>query len=84
LNLNVSGPLCAIADAAGRGLYRRGVLMPITPRNLIELRAVATRPLAANGLGLGLQVHRLTFNAAHFARFEGHGAGLVVADPASD
>lgn len=40
------------ADRAVVELHRRGELLQITPQNLIEFRNVATRPVAANGLGL--------------------------------
>ncbi len=33
-------------------LTDRGVIIKTTPQVLIEFRAVATRPVAANGLGL--------------------------------
>ena len=33
-------------------LHRRGEVLHITAQNLIEFRAVATRPVAVNGLGL--------------------------------
>jgi predicted nucleic acid-binding protein len=33
-------------------LHRRGEVLHVTPRVLIEFRNVATRPLAVNGLGL--------------------------------
>jgi predicted nucleic acid-binding protein len=33
-------------------LHRRREVLNITAQNLVEFRAVATRPLAANGLGL--------------------------------
>lgn len=45
-------PSYAIADRAIIELHRRGELLHLTPQNLIEFRNVATRPLAANGLGL--------------------------------
>jgi predicted nucleic acid-binding protein len=32
-------------------LHRQGEVLHVTPQNLIEFRAVATRPIAANGLG---------------------------------
>lgn len=33
-------------------LHRRGEVLHITPQNLVEFRNMATRPKAANGLGL--------------------------------
>jgi predicted nucleic acid-binding protein len=44
----------AVADRAVIELHRRGELLHIAPQNLIEFRAVATRPITANGLGLDL------------------------------
>ena len=35
-------------------LHERGDSIQITPRNLVEFRAVATRPIASNGLGLSV------------------------------
>jgi len=35
-------------------LHRRGEALHVAPQNLIEFRSVATRPLAANGLGLSV------------------------------
>ncbi len=45
----------AMHDVATRSVlvwHQRGEVLYITPQNLIEFRAVATRPLAMNGLGL--------------------------------
>ena len=42
----------ALADRAVVELFSRGVVLHLTPQNLIEFRNAATRPLAANGLGL--------------------------------
>lgn len=41
-----------IAAGSVAELHRRGELLHITPQNLVEFRSVATRPPAANGLGL--------------------------------
>ena len=49
---NRDDPSYAIADRAIVELHRRGELLHLTPKNLIEFRNVATRPLAVNGLGL--------------------------------
>jgi predicted nucleic acid-binding protein len=49
---NQADPSYAVADHAVVELHRRGELLQLTPQNLIELRSVATRPVAANGLGL--------------------------------
>lgn len=49
---NRSDPLYATADAAILELHRRGEWLRLTPQVLIEFRNVATRPVAANGLGL--------------------------------
>ena len=35
-------------------LHRRGEVLHVAPQNLIEFRSVATRPVAANGLGLSI------------------------------
>jgi predicted nucleic acid-binding protein len=40
------------ADWSVLELHRRGELLHLTPQNLIEFRNMATRPTAANGLGL--------------------------------
>ncbi|HYH69556.1 MAG TPA: PIN domain-containing protein [Urbifossiella sp.] len=42
----------ATADAAVRKLVSQGHVLHITPQAVIEFRAVATRPVFANGLGL--------------------------------
>lgn len=42
----------AIAQAAVAELHRRGESLHVTAQNLIEFRNFATRPIAANGLGL--------------------------------
>src|SRR5262245_44611340 len=42
------------AAAAVVELHRRGELLHVTPQTLIEFRNVATRPVAANGLGLSI------------------------------
>ena len=44
----------AVAARSIIGLHRRGEALCIAPQNLIEFRGVATRPAAANGLGLGV------------------------------
>lgn len=41
-----------VATGAVAELHRRGELLHLTPQNLIEFRNFATRPVAANGLGL--------------------------------
>jgi len=45
-------PLYSIANSAIRKLLRQGGELHIVPQNLVELWAVATRPIAYNGLGL--------------------------------
>ncbi|HYG83225.1 MAG TPA: PIN domain-containing protein, partial [Pyrinomonadaceae bacterium] len=45
-------PMHKDAARAIRVLLARGEELCITPQNLIEFWAVATRPVAANGLGL--------------------------------
>lgn len=42
-----------VAVAAIAELHRRGEVLHVTPQNLIEFRNFATRPISANGLGLG-------------------------------
>lgn len=42
----------AVAAKAVLGLHRSGEVLHLTPQVLIEFRNVATRPVAANGLGL--------------------------------
>lgn len=42
----------AAAQAAVAELHRRGEVLHVTAQNLIEFRNFATRPVAANGLGL--------------------------------
>jgi predicted nucleic acid-binding protein len=42
----------AVAAGAVATLHRRGEVLYLTPQNLIEFRALATRPVGANGLGL--------------------------------
>lgn len=49
---NAADVLHAIASGAVVELHRRGESLHIAPQNLVEFRNVATRPLAANGLGL--------------------------------
>lgn len=49
---NLADPSYPVADRAVTELHRRGESLHLTPQNLIELRNVATRPVAANGLGL--------------------------------
>jgi predicted nucleic acid-binding protein len=51
---NVADAFYQIADRAVVELHRRGELLHLTAQNLIEFRNVATRPAAANGLGLAL------------------------------
>jgi len=41
-----------VAALAVTELHRRGEVLHVTPQNLIEFRALATRPVAVNGLGL--------------------------------
>jgi predicted nucleic acid-binding protein len=42
----------AVAAGAVLELHRRGEVLNVTPQVLVEFRNVATRPVAANGLGL--------------------------------
>lgn len=49
---NRADPSYPLADRAVTELHRRGELLHLTPQNLVEFRSVATRPAAANGLGL--------------------------------
>jgi len=45
----------AVAARAVVELHRRGEVLHLTPQNLVEFRAVATRPTGVNGLGLSPQ-----------------------------
>jgi predicted nucleic acid-binding protein len=47
-------PLYSVATFAIQHLPQRGETLVIVPQNLVELWAVATRPQAANGLGLSV------------------------------
>jgi predicted nucleic acid-binding protein len=49
---NRADPSYLVADRAVTELHRRGELLHLTPQNLVEFRNLATRPAAANGLGL--------------------------------
>jgi len=49
---NLSDAWYATAKAAIAELHRRGEVLQIAPQNLVEFRNFATRPVAANGLGL--------------------------------
>lgn len=49
---NTSDASHSVAARAVVELHRRGEILHITPQNLVEFRNAATRPTAANGLGL--------------------------------
>jgi predicted nucleic acid-binding protein len=49
---NHSDAAYPVADRAIVELHRRGEILHLTPQTLVEFRNVATRPSAANGLGL--------------------------------
>ena len=49
---NSEDPWHGVAARAVLALHGRGEVVQITPQILVEFRAVATRPIAANGLGL--------------------------------
>src|SRR5271154_2274738 len=49
---NVTDAKHAAAAWAVLELHRRGEVLNVTPQVLVEFRNVATRPMAANGLGL--------------------------------
>jgi predicted nucleic acid-binding protein len=51
---NTADARYATADRAVMELHRRGEVLQITAQNLIELRNMATRPTAVNGLGLSI------------------------------
>jgi hypothetical protein len=53
-----------VAVRAAVELHRRGETLHVAPQNLIEFRSVATRPVAANGLGL--TVAEATFKGSIF------------------
>jgi len=45
-------PASAQARSAVKALHARGDIVFITPQNLVEFWAVATRPISVNGLGM--------------------------------
>jgi predicted nucleic acid-binding protein len=49
---NAADPQHLVATRAVSELHRRGDAVSLTPQNLIEFRALATRPMSVNGLGL--------------------------------
>lgn len=51
---NAADPSHAIAALAILELHRGGEMLHITAQNLVEFRNLATRPTAANGLGLSV------------------------------
>jgi predicted nucleic acid-binding protein len=51
---NTADPFHAVAAHAVMELHRGGEVLHITAQNLIEFRNFATRPKAANGLGLSI------------------------------
>jgi predicted nucleic acid-binding protein len=51
---DLSDPFHLVAKWAVAELHRRGELLHVIPQNLVEFRNVATRPKAANGLGLSV------------------------------
>ena len=59
---NLGDSMHTTAFRAVLELHRQGEILHVTPQNLIEFHAVATRPVAANGLG------------QTFAEAEGHAA----------
>ena len=64
---NAADAAHSIASRAVFELHRRGESLHIAAQNLVEFRSVATRPLAANGLGLSsveAQAKSDTFEAA--------------------
>lgn len=65
---NVADARHAVAAGAMLELHRRGEVLHVTPQVLIEFRNVATRPVAANGLGLST-VDTETQTATFEARF---------------
>jgi predicted nucleic acid-binding protein len=48
---NLGDSMHVTAAQAVVKLHRQGEILHVTPQNLIEYHAVATRPIAANGLG---------------------------------
>jgi predicted nucleic acid-binding protein len=63
---NTSDAQHTVAANAVLELHRRGEVLHVTPQVLIEFRNVATRPVAANGLGLSTadtEVQAATFEA---------------------
>ncbi|HET6575135.1 MAG TPA: type II toxin-antitoxin system VapC family toxin [Fimbriiglobus sp.] len=51
---NTADAFHAVAGRAVVELHRRGEVLHVTPQNLVEFRNMATRPVAANGLGLAV------------------------------
>ena len=49
---NTADSFYTVATRSVLQLHRAGEVLHVTPQNLIEFRSVATRPVAANGLGL--------------------------------
>ena len=49
---NLADVFYPVAFRAVVELHRRGEVLRVAPQNMIEFRNVATRPIAANGLGL--------------------------------
>jgi len=49
---NTADPFHVVAARAVLELHRRGEVLHVTSQNFIELRNIATRPKALNGLGL--------------------------------
>jgi len=49
---NVADAFYPVALRAVVKLHRRGEVLQVAPQNMIEFRSVASRPTAANGLGL--------------------------------
>jgi predicted nucleic acid-binding protein len=82
---NRTDALYLVADRAILELHRRAESLHITAQNLIEFRNVATRPKAANGLGLAAPDAEAiaTGFEATFPMLAAFGPSVVVTDPAN-
>jgi predicted nucleic acid-binding protein len=65
---NAMDPMHLVATHAVAELHRRGNTVCLTPQVLVEFRAMATRPMAVNGLGL-TAVEVETLVATYESRF---------------
>jgi predicted nucleic acid-binding protein len=73
-----SHPMHATAQATVSFLQRAGHVLHAVPQNIYEFWVVATRPVAANGLGLSIAEA-----LAEVARLTALFPGIAVLDPAT-